>query len=296
MKDTTDITVSLTDARILSIHPSPQVQLPLIRLPSAFDYDRTPSLHVCLSFHKPARYETESNTMNRIFHFLLRAAIALSAAAPVAAASFLDADPDTPGLQTASWPEPSTIKVYIPVGLVGEDRVNFEMGIRIWDACLPNIVVEFEYGEPPGDTGVDVDLSPPGSLVEGGTRRFGVTSPDSTGPDGAPHRTIVGGLMRIDTDALGNAIFMQNLGAHEFGHALGLDEYMRLPGTMRTTVMDPEFDMTSPFIGLSATDKMMIGEHYSVRTPEAGSQWGLLAFGAFGLILLKRFLPKGDVA
>lgn len=211
------------------------------------------------------------------------AAVVLLGMAGPAGAGFIDFDPSTPERETASWAEPGTIKVYIPAGLAGADRMNFEMGIRAWDDCLTAIMVMFADGEPPGDEGVNVDLCPPGSIVDQqGQRRFGVAFPEATFQDGQLHGRITSALLKLDMEALGSADFLKNLGAHEFGHVLGLDEDPRGAGTARSAAMDPDFDATSPFVGPSARDKMMLMEHYSVAAaiPEPPT----LATAAVGLL------------
>lgn len=178
--------------------------------------------------------------------------------------------------------------------------MNFEMGILTWEACLPQVMIMFADGEPPADAGVNVDLCPPGSIIEGGVRRFGVTFPEAFFPAGEMHGMITGAQLKLDTAALGDAVFMKNLGAHEFGHALGLDEDPRPPGTARSSVMDPEFDRTSPFIGLSDSDKMMLGEHYTlpdyvVNAPDGGSSLMLLAVAVVGLVgCRQRYAKEND--
>ena len=100
-------------------------------------------------------------------------------------------------------------------------------------------------------------------------------------PDNGNHGTIDSATVDIDQSALGSANFMKNLGAHEFGHVLGLDDDPR-QGGMRTNVMDPDFNANDPFIGLSASDKMMLMKHYSV-VPET-STFVMWAIGIVGLI------------
>jgi hypothetical protein len=183
-----------------------------------------------------------------------------------ARAGFIDFDDQLPGAQTASWPEPTAIMVFIPAGLNGANRMNFEMGINALVMCLKKITVQFKDGEPPTGAmnAVDVNLknmNPP---------PFGLTQPAAVHQPGQNHGTITGATMDIDPMSLTQgANFMKNLGAHEFGHALGLEEDPRQSG-QRTNVMDPDFNMNDPFVAPSKRDKMMLMEHYAV-VPEPGS-------------------------
>ena len=171
--------------------------------------------------------------------------------------------------------------------------MNFEMGINAVVNCLTNITVQFKNGEPPqnAQNAVDVNvmnLNPP---------PFGVTTTAPFFQTGQNHGTIDGSTIDIDPTALGHSAvapsFMKNLGAHEFGHALGLDEDPRQGGA-RTNVMDPDFNLirnarqevtgADPFVGLSARDKMMLRAHYAV-VPEPA---GLLLWGAATIGMLAR--------
>ena len=143
--------------------------------------------------------------------------------------------------------------------MTGTDRMNFEMGINAVADCLPKVQVQFKDGEPPEGSTLYVDIN----LGTLGKPPYGEAVPGADFPDGADHGTIDQATITIDPESLGHANFMKNLGAHEFGHALGLDEDPRRDGE-RVNVMDPDFNVNTPFIGLSQRDKMMLMEHYMV--------------------------------
>lgn len=201
-----------------------------------------------------------------------------------ARATFSDTDPDEPGRQTASWPEPTQIMVFIPPALTGDDRMNFEMGINTLLACLSKITVQFKDGDPPDSAENFVDVN----ITDLTTPPFAVTTMSTFTLDGQNHGKIESGKIDIDPDALGNAIFMKNIGAHEFGHALGLDDDPR-QGGLRTNMMDANFKPSDPFLGPSERDKKMLREHYMV-VPEPSS-FILMSLGTAGLLcrgLLRR--------
>jgi hypothetical protein len=190
------------------------------------------------------------------------AALLVLLGAGPARAGFTDVDPDTPGIQSGSWTEPAKITVYIPAGLAGADRMMFQMGVSSWDPCLTMVMICFADGDPPAGAvnPVTVRLVPAGSLMGG---RLGEAEISVTIPDGMNHGPIDSATISIDMGALGHGNLMKNLGAHEFGHALGLDDVPH-PATGRVDVMDPEFDQTSPFLMPTAADKMMLAEFYAV--------------------------------
>jgi hypothetical protein len=155
--------------------------------------------------------------------------------------------------------------IFIPAELAGADRMNFEMGINSVVACLRRIMVQYKDGDPPQDATnfIDVniaDINPP---------PYGVTAAAPFFPTGQNHGMLDSATTTIDTSALGSANFMKNLGAHEFGHALGLDDDPR-QGGVRTNVMDADFNRDDPFVGVSARDKMMLMMHYRVVPEPAG--------------------------
>lgn len=223
----------------------------------------------------------------RLFFGLLFSLLAASFSA-TAGTGFTDQSPD-PGVQDATWPEPSVITVYIPKELTGADRINFEMGIQIWLRCLPKISVKFVDGEPPGLLGVDVTICPPGTVLVNGVPRPGATDPRAGGPSHPPttpggptHYTMKGAQIKLDSDDLGNPDFMKNLGAHEFGHALGLDDNDDRPaGANRSNVMDSQFDSSDPFVSPSQEEMKALETYYTVVcVPETGPLLsGSLIFG-----------------
>ncbi|MEW4486961.1 PEP-CTERM sorting domain-containing protein [Thalassoglobus sp. JC818] len=215
-----------------------------------------------------------------------------------ATANFIDAVPARPGVQSYSWSEPTTIMIFIPAGLAGADRMNFEMGINSVASMLPKITVQFKNGEPPaGATNyVDVDIKPMNTDAGGFGGGF-VPDPFPTGMD---HVNITEGFIEIFGGSLGHSAvaptFMKNLGAHEFGHVLGLDDDPRASG-MRMNVMDPDFNLiddgmgtvirADPFVGLSKRDKMMLSSHYMVSVPEP-STWILSGLGFLIVVIQQR--------
>ncbi|TWT46380.1 hypothetical protein KOR42_43570 [Thalassoglobus neptunius] len=215
-----------------------------------------------------------------------------------ATANFIDAVPARPGTQSYSWSEPTTIMIFIPSGLTGADRMNFEMGINSVASMLPKITVQFKNGEPPAGTTnyVDVDIKP----METDPGGFGGGFVPDPFPSGMDHVNITEGFIEISGGSLGHSAvaptFMKNLGAHEFGHVLGLDDDPRSSG-MRMNVMDPDFNLiddgmgtvirADPFVGLSKRDKMMLSSHYMISVPEP-STWILASLGFVSLLLVNR--------
>ena len=195
------------------------------------------------------------------------AVLAAAACAAPSLASFTDFDPNTPGIQSGSWTEPRKLWVTIPAGMAGNDRMMFEMGVSSWDTCLTRIEICFRNpgdAQPPAMDGIiSVMLVAAGSLPNGvqGSTGVGVNTPANNG-----HGPITDAMIEIDMGALGLGNLLKNLGAHEFGHALGLDDVPH-PATGRVDVMDPNFNQNSPFIAPTQADKMMLMEHYTVPTP-----------------------------
>ena len=232
---------------------------------------------------------------------VLTAAALIGFGAHPASGSFIDADPNKDGDQSASWPEgtvenPKIITVYIPEQLADVNRMKFEMGITSMTAVLPKIGVEFKKGEPPKDAEcfVDVDVSAMG--LGGPPWGFG-GFPIDPFPKGIDHMMITEGVIQIHPTALSmpNLLgdLMKNLGAHEFGHVLGLAEDPRAMGD-RANVMDPDFPIienpegaitgADAFVGPSARDIMMLSEHY-MTVPGPG---GLVVLGVVPLLVSRR--------
>lgn len=193
------------------------------------------------------------------------------------------------GGKTASWKEPSKITIYIPGGLMGNDRMNFEMGINSWVNMLPKITVMFMDGMHPNNITKDfidvklVDMLPPNC----GDGELGCTVTQAFNPPpGQNHGMMTSATISILNGALGKPTLLKNLGAHEFGHALGLADDPRTSGD-RVNVMDPNFDSPDPFIAPTARDKMMAKEHYTV-TPEPSAIIGLGLIAGLGIFSLKK--------
>ncbi|MEQ9461907.1 MAG: hypothetical protein RIG82_13245 [Phycisphaeraceae bacterium] len=215
-------------------------------------------------------------------------------------ANFIDADPRD-GVQSYGWKLPKTITVFIPGTIAGDDRTNFEMGINSWINCLPGLKIVFKDGEPTIDAEcyVDVDVTsdnppfPDDAPPPYGTGGGFVPDPYPTDKD---HVFITEGFIAIHPDAIGHSAvaptFMKNLGAHEFGHVLGLDDDPRTSGD-RKNVMDPDFKLiddgmgtitrADPFVSPSERDKMMLSKNYTVPMPNA-----LAGLTLLGLITLRR--------
>lgn len=202
----------------------------------------------------------------------LAAALGLAAGAR---GNLIDYNPTTDGAQTASWPEPAMIMVFIPTNLAGADRMNFEMGINSVVECLRRVTVQFKDGEPPDGAMNFIDVN----VANTNPPPFGVTAAAPFFPTGQNHGMLDSATITIDPTALGSANFMKNLAAHEFGHALGLEDDPRAGGA-RMNVMDADFNPDDPFIGLSARDKMMLMMHYQVVPEPSGLVlvwWGTAA-------------------
>jgi hypothetical protein len=229
--------------------------------------------------------------------------------APLAWAGFMDMDARS-GLQSVSWLEgtaqsPRIISVYIPVEITGKNRTNFELGIKSMTAVLPKIGVEFLKGEPPTTKGatnyVDVNVSNEG--LTGNIMGNGGAFAPAPFPANQNHAMVSKGEIQIHTKALSmpNILgdLMKNLGAHEFGHVLGLADDMSNPNN-RLNVMDPSFSFeegfgvpveiigADPFVGPSARDLMMLKEHYMITRGAGGAKFGELATGAVGELERKK--------
>ncbi|MCZ4306085.1 PEP-CTERM sorting domain-containing protein [Zoogloeaceae bacterium G21618-S1] len=170
-------------------------------------------------------------------------------------------------LGTASWKEPSTIKIYIPAELKDSDRENFENGISQILIRIPKLQVMYVDGEPPADVTsgiIDVSIIPPPGTKVGGN---GGVSPDGAiFIEGETHGEIERGFIDLYANTLDvpNGDYIANVAAHEFLHALGLDHNMGDDGVLTET----GFDVMEGIRPLSATDRMMIGMHYMVSVPE----------------------------
>ncbi|WP_428389545.1 hypothetical protein [Mucisphaera sp.] len=215
-------------------------------------------------------------------------------------ANFIDVVDTRDGVQSYGWELPKTITVYIPNEIAGGDKDNFKMGVSAWVACLPGLTIEYKDGEPEAgaDCFVDINVtsadppfpagSPPPYAIGGGF----VPDPYPADKD---HVFIDEGVISIHPDALGHSgvagSFMKNLGAHEFGHILGLDDDRRTEGD-RKHVMDPDFRLiddgmgnvirADPFLSPSARDKMMLSKHYTV-VPTPSGLAGLVLLGLVGM-------------
>ncbi len=216
--------------------------------------------------------------------------------------SDLDNDPKN-GAQTATWGKNSVITIYIPADMPAGDRANFEAGITCVVNKLAPLTVVFKTGEPPPDANdfVDVNIiTPPGKVPP--YANSGPVVPDVFPANN--HFTTHSGVMDIDPQALGHSDgfgnFMKNLGAHEFGHVLGLDDTKRTSGD-RVLMMDPDFELTlnnagsqviktGEFICITDGERDLLIDSFAV--PEGGP--GLVSCIAMmlGLVLLRGIWPK----
>lgn len=215
-------------------------------------------------------------------------------------AGFIDVDDDKDLIQTVSWPEPSTIMIFIPAAIEGSNRMNFEMGIQAMADVLPKITVQFKDGEHPAGATNFVQVIIDNMLGAPPYGSGGPTDIPVPFPMGQNHTQTTEGAINIHPEALGDpallASLLKNLGAHEFGHVLGLDDDPR-QGEMRVNVMDADFNLITdgigdvtgadPFVGPSQRDLMMLSEHYFIPVPSAAGI-GMIGLCAVGLLRRKR--------
>jgi hypothetical protein len=158
--------------------------------------------------------------------------------------------------------------------------MHFTQGVNVWDQFLTNIEVNVTVGTPPSGIDNVVIVSFDGNLLEnsgnwgtGGAEYF---APEPLPPSGSTLE-ITGGQIILDSDAAGNSNLLENLGAHEFGHVLGLEDDIGSGG-----IMDPDFNESSPVRNMNNTDRSEIDMLYTV-IPEPSTLF-LLGFGLLGIV------------
>lgn len=200
------------------------------------------------------------------------------------------------------WGEGSTVTIYLD-GLTGDAATSFKAGVQSWADRLSKITVRFEpgYAADPSTVGVVQVRS-----VSTGDARLHDSLGYTTLTEDADTSQIENGEIFIDSQALGQSSAMKNLGAHEFGHVLGLDD---LPSQdPRSRVMDPGFQLTyspdgstvtgaTPYVPPGAQDWTLLQQRYALSplTPPPGpvtdapepEAWllaltGMLVVGAWG--------------
>jgi len=190
-----------------------------------------------------------------------------------AKANWTDFFPDEEGKQDASWPEPAKITIYTDE-LTGDDLNNFKEGVKVWTDLLTDVSVEYKSGDrPAGGKGVQISKVEPGSLGSD----MGRATASAYFPPKSSHGNIDSGTIEIDKAALGKSKLMKNLGAHEFGHILGLGHHSTPGG--RTNVMNPDFDENDPFIKPGPEDRSQLDDYYKVIPVPGAFVLGLLGVG-----------------
>ncbi|MCK4874150.1 MAG: hypothetical protein KAS72_15615 [Phycisphaerales bacterium] len=214
-------------------------------------------------------------------------------ASTAAQAGWSDGDDDSeghegrPGVQPATWPEPSTLTVYTD-GLAGTDKAKFMEGIRAWTDRMDKITLVFKNGDPPDDlteeqkkfiVKVEQTDDRPGPNGEVSLTTYGTYFPPVNPPTDPPtyeeHGIIVGPVtIKIWKELVGHGHnnMMKNLGTHEFGHALGLDDSAEFQdpvpeGYNRNGAMDPSFNTDSPYKKPTAAEWNLLDQYYDVPEP-----------------------------
>lgn len=206
-------------------------------------------------------------------------------AAASAHAGWSDFNTEVAGTQDASWPEPASgpvvIKIYTDA-FTEPALEYFKIGVRAWTRQLPKVTVEYVEGDRPDGvkTGIQMTKVPPGSLGSPTKARASIAFP--VFPDGSSHGNIFGGEIEIETDELGKPEVMQNIGVHEFGHLLGLDDNSRTSGD-RINAMDPDFNDDSLYLPPSSDEITLIAKYYTIPEPAT-----LCLLGLGGLLLRTR--------
>ena len=175
---------------------------------------------------------------------------------------------------------PTTLDVYVQSGVLDAGQTDtLTAGINAWTSVMPGVDVTIHDGDPPdphAQNTVTVTFDqqfqenhPDGDWGEGGS--FG-DMPDPPPPDGSTLDYTYGEIV-IDTDAITNETYLQNLSQHEFGHILGLDDTDNEDDAMDPDVPD---DKLMP---LSPEDLDSLRELYTVIPEPAG-------LGLIGLAML----------
>lgn len=205
-------------------------------------------------------------------------------AAASAHAGWSDFNTEVAGTQDASWPEPASgpvvIKIYTDA-FTEPALEYFKIGVRAWTRQLPKVTVEYVEGDRPDGvkTGVQMTKVPPGSL---GSPRKAEAIISAVIPNDNSHGIIDGGEIKIETDELDKPEVMQNIGVHEFGHILGLDDNSRTSGD-RINAMDPDFNDDSLYLPPSSDEITLIDQYYTIPEPAT-----LCLLGLGGLLLRRR--------
>lgn len=211
------------------------------------------------------------------------AALAFGSPAVADVIGFSDFNDARTGIQSAAWPQPATLWVTLPANLTEQQYADIREGADTWDDPLQQVDIRFsppETGTPPEGAGIiDVQVVDASSAVLAGhPGATDIPPPDfSHDPDNGYiwHATIY-----LSRDLLNNRHFLQNLSAHEMGHALGLDNSARQ--SPREDVMDDGLD-SAPLVPPSARDIAALAGRYTVPTPGAAA-----LLGTGGLVAMRR--------
>jgi hypothetical protein len=203
----------------------------------------------------------------------------LAAAILLASATAASATPlrDKENKGVIRWPDNTTITVYVPADPDGLGReAGLKAGILDWNdsAGLKNrgITIEVKDGAPPPGATNAVTTEWVDSLPGD---KAGFAGPGYT--QGATDNVADSGSMKISRDAtLVDDNMAKNLGIHEMGHVLGLDDE---PG--KKTAMDPNFTKNDT-VARNAMDEAQIGAVYGANRNDADVKMSSNAFDLGG--------------